>query len=427
MTKTFSQIIKPFSYITFSIVLVTLLNPRPFSDITRGIIYGLIPLYGLISIIYNRKQLIDETPLFFLAFIFNIFICFLIIIHRDFMTYGFCVINNIFFCYASFYKKQNGEIQSNIEKIILLIILFSLFFSIVSLLIDPIFLNTNLLEKLHNNKIKFFDDKISHGDRLYGLGGHPNTTGAICFIGIICSMYEILSNKKNKLIQICSFFNIPLCVLCIIMASSRTSMLAVTGFSFVFLVLFIMNWRKMEEKQHLNFIFFCLVLIMLFAILAIYLLLNTENPIDVIKIKILRTNTIKGATGRVNIQEKVIELSKNHLLLGIPDSSIIKTIGYTAHNAYIQVLASAGILGLFLYLAIWAYAIYCNIRILLKRKTVKSETYLLASFLLSTIIAALLYSFYEATLYLDLSLPTYFITYCTYLSGQLWSNENKES
>lgn len=373
--------------------------------------------------------MISKTPMFYISMTFNCLVLLLTILHKDIMVYGFCVLNNIFFCYTSFYEKKESEIKNNIETIIVFILIFSLFFSAISLILNKLILESGLLEKLHTYGIKFFDDKVNtyYGGRLIGLGGHPNTTGVICAIGIMCSEYILLRKQQNMPILLCSYINIILGILCIIKASSRTSMLAVTIFSFIFLLCFILNWKKLETNQKKHFFLFCIMLLVFFILFFIVLWSISDNPIDIIKTKILRTDTIKGATGRVNIQEKVLNLSKGHVLSGIPDSSIINTIGYTAHNAYIQVFASSGIFGLILYIAMWIYAVYSNIRtIYLNYAANERIDYLiLSAFLLSTVIAAIFYSFYEATFYLDLSLPTYFVTYCVYLSGLLYDRTKR--
>jgi len=202
-----------------------------------------------------------------------------------------------------------------------------------------------------NNLNLFFTDKgypvffnfIGIPGRNYGVFAHPNILGEVSVI----SFLYILSSKS--LIRYKLFMVVPLT--CILKSGSRTSII---GLVVGIIIYFLFRSKLLSQvNQKITFEFPLIVGLFLSGIFLVLtsILVNLVAYLD--------PNSL---TSRVSIWQTSLDLTKNHLLIGIGwgwqgraiESQYLNTWEASAHNQILEILFSSGILGLIVFVILIA-------------------------------------------------------------------------
>ncbi|WP_353150639.1 O-antigen ligase family protein [Flavobacterium sp.] len=240
-------------------------------------------------------------------------------------VFNFTLFQNIllYWLIASDIKKQNIQVNS----ILLYFIVSIVFMSI--LLLFGIGIGQEFEENV--TRITFF-------------GNNPNTVGVLAGLAIAFSLYFILNPSKTfqkkgllVLIVIPSFVNL------IILSGSRGALISTV---IVVLFMFIMKKSTFIKK---------IIFIGLLVVISNYLIDKVKES-DLMFTR-LTESLEKGSTaGRSDIWEDVIELWKNRPLLGYgatgfeTEMIIIYGSGKDAHNLFLYILVTSGLIGLCIFL-----------------------------------------------------------------------------
>ena len=431
----FDRIFNCFVFFSFSIMLCAFLNPDPFHPIFRACLYGLVPIYGILLLLYwyRKKQIKLLTNIYIYIYallIYALFLFLALLVHHEFIDYGFIYLSTILFILIGLYEREAVEIKKEIDFIAAFFVYFTLAYSIISLFVDMSFsLRPDLLQNLDTHGISFFNSKVSNfmqGKRLKGFGRHPNVTGLVCAFGIICSVYNGIFNKTRTL-RCFSYVSISVNSIAILICSARSSMLlfAISCFMILALSIALGVFKNGEYRRNLIILLCFLILFALLLAAAFFLLF--DSPIDVLFDVVLRTDTIKGATGRSTLQKIAIKATTSrNPILGIGYHNLYKVLdGYGAHNLYIQIYATAGIICVMAYITMCAYSIYSAIKLFIVHKKLSEEANICNIFAFAMIVGNLLENCYESTLFLYFSGRSLFFYMLFTVPIVIWNNYKK--
>lgn len=223
-------------------------------------------------------------------------------------------------------------------------------------------------------------DRIRIGfseSRLFGIFGDPNYGATIAVVAIILSLYYLFNKKNNKLslpLQIVLSVNILIQVSYVILSGSRSGILTCYLIMFIFVFIYVMNLSKIREmniflKVILGIVcavFFSVVVIVAFDVLKYLLeklptLFHTKKiPTD--RVSLVREDVAENSdisNMRFSIWKSAIEIFETTWLFGTSPRNLIlyaKDVlpetyisikGIVTHNAYINILVSTGIFGIF--------------------------------------------------------------------------------
>lgn len=339
-----------------------------------NVIFGFVG--GIIFLLNIKKLIIKNYTLEFL-FIFIIVISSLLG-DKAFLIENF---EKILLCFLQFivllhYNDWTDKLETNIELIKKVFILFSSVASLISLVL--------YLINFHAYFSKFEVGYL--GDDLIGIYINPNTGGVIAAISIVFSYFYFVK-MKSKNGKIILMMNMLLQLSIILYAHSNASLILVVSF-FIFQYLF--NLMKRKKSQNLNCI-----------------MLETFFVADIIEI------VNKLANGRLNLWIIALMIIRDHFFFGVSPVAVSSNIeSYSKlyelhvpsqnnggmHNSYFQLFTSVGVLGGI-----------CGISIIVRNLCRGIRNEVVDSKYISFCLSVLIYCFFESTLFFQpLCLPMIF-------------------
>ena len=195
------------------------------------------------------------------------------------------------------------------------------------------------------------------GNRLAGITGTANVIGYISAFSCM-ALYYYRRYLPQK-ISLSFWFLVAVNVLALVMSNSRTSMMALAG-SIIIAGIF----RASPAKLAGLFIFVCTAIIFVLAVdlNIIFAMLSRSGD----------TSEILTATGRFSVWETALRLIGEKPLLGWGYGSMNfvlpaqkSEVGFAAahaHNAFLQVFLSIGLVGLCCFLLVMALKIYFSVK-----------------------------------------------------------------
>ncbi|GEM_PF-6739673 len=398
----------------YSSCIFAFLIPQQFSDSFRFLLYLMSSVFAFAIIIYsiinkkndsiaNNAYPIKNVSSYALV-LFGIVSVIINIVHKEFLVHGLAACTELLLLYVSFMPRDSAHLEKEIQSIPLYYSFISLFGSVVSLLIIPIYkIYPQITEIYINNNISTLSrmviTAISEPSRLTGYGLHANVTGLLCGMGVICSIIIILKNKDNKLWKyIISAINIITCCVVLLISSSRTSILAACGFTFLLLIVYFAQ-RGEKEKRVKQILLIALLLAICCLIILFIVMIASSEARTVIFNKIIRVDSIKTATGRTILQEKVLKAAKISPFIGISQEDVadLTTVG-NSHNVFIEILAVTGVPNLIIFSLGILFIIVSAVKIGIKSKYLNSESALNYAICTGLFVAILIDNSFEMTL-----------------------------
>lgn len=255
--------------------------------------------------------------------------------------------------------------------------------------------------------------------RFQGITGHPNTLGnivAYCYIiGFACCLLQP-QKASNWILLLCG----TVATAVVLVGSQCRSAMLFTGVSVTgFYVFYLVFWRKRLPRK-VSLAAGAVLLLLIFALIAFILLFFISPQVQETVLGLLRVPYDEGkstnetlstmvdyfhdASGRDEIRTISIENWKNNILFGVTTDSVLE--GYTqqtitnskgSHDSFIQILATLGIVGLLLFLIMYASAFYCSIKAAISPLSYEVRT--ISMTIIVILVATAVNSTYENQLY----------------------------
>ena len=249
---------------------------------------------------------------------------------------------------------HGGVITPNIVTLLLLMIIVGLNSDLCEVSLKAIASSCHLLIILSIFSITFklnprdfyapsegypvYFDFLGIPGRNYGVFSHPNTLGQTAAL----SALFLLANRNNPLLLLAPVF-------CILKCGSRTSIISLTVGAVVFLIVSILQSsnnakiRKVESPLVIGTFLFGIFVASTFQFLNYIRFLDPSS-----------------LTGRVSIWQSSLTIFQSSPIIGLGwdwesravDSQLLNVWSVSAHNMLLEIIFSAGILGLLLFLAI---------------------------------------------------------------------------
>ena len=347
-------------------------------------------IYLTVPFIITNKMMLDINTLRLLQFsVLNSVAIMYIFFVKDLTSIFFKVITNkILICLAGFILWALGSYfyAINGNEVIIRIFTFINFFvfilSISTFLIYSnisfkkisLFISLILLAeifysyKAYFNIIEFSDYNFNMNNQIIGLFGNRNVTTSIYLLQIPFVIYTYLNSSKVYL-KILSLFILYSTLFMVFLLSSRTSYLIMIVLSGLYFLAYVYynktNTSKFIKSQ---FSVFSLAVLLTFLLSSVSLGFNSEasavNRVTTIDVKDYSTAT------RIRYYGYAFEHLFKNPIFGVGlgnwkiesinyDSDNITSyiVPYTMHNDFLETAVELGVLGLFLYLAIFAIPI----------------------------------------------------------------------
>jgi O-antigen ligase len=341
------------------------------STVFRSFLYYSLILYFISIIVFlqNYNQV---------TYIINIFlwISFIIVIVSErikvFSVNG--VINYYFFfilygLFSSFWAIETFDtIFRSLQLFIILINLFVIWNAFEKFNFEYTFIYGILISVIINYLLIFgvfhvpFDIVMQGGGaRVMGTVGSPNTLALLMILSMLVSIYVIeVKNNINKFIYFLLYVNIFVSLYIIVLTISKK------GILFGFFLFFIYILFLLKRVKNILKIFISLIL---FSV-AIYNFVGIEtlnNNLERVKSRFSymseafesKVVTLNSTTYRKILIKDGLEKFQNKPLLGygLDNYKYVSVIKEYAHNNYVELLASLGIIGTFLYYAMYVYTL----------------------------------------------------------------------
>ena len=255
--------------------------------------------------------------------------------------------------------------------------------------------------------------------RFQGITGHPNTLGnivAYCYIlGFACCLLQP-QKASNWILLLCG----TVATAVVLVGSQCRSAMLFTGVSVIgFYVFYLVFWRKRLPRK-VSLAAGGVLLLLIFALIAFILLFFISPQVQETVLGLLRVPYDEGkstnetlstmmdyfhdASGRDEIRTISIENWKNNILFGVTTDRVLE--GYTqqaitnskgSHDSFIQILSTLGIVGLLLFLIMYASAFYCSIKAAISPLSYEVRT--ISMTIIVILVATAVNSTYENQLY----------------------------
>ena len=148
--------------------------------------------------------------------------------------------------------------------------------------------------------------------------------------------------KQNRFLKIINIAYIPLAIFAILLTGSRTSL-----FALIPAIIYIARPKRLDIGQ------FIIIAVFLIASLFVILSIIPQAVIDRLATTASSISS-EDIGGRVNIWRDALAVFSQHPFIGVGTGTHNYTIGGSAHNTYLSVLAESGLIGLFLFFFILA-------------------------------------------------------------------------
>ena len=344
------------SFLIISITLIALLVPQPFNDLNRGIIYGIILVYGAIFCTYNIKRIFSNRSwLFWLGIAFYLETTLAYCINGNIMKVGFAHLQYLFIYLAASILNKDDDLTYEFNKLSRIFTVLGIGMALCSYLTMylklyyPDFIQTlpSELARMINNSGTLIDNNT----RLIGFAINSNLTGNFCALSAILSFYLLIKERSIKW-KITSLIDILLCLNIIFLrCASRTAMMLFIAFP-LFLLLILLSITKNKKTRKI----FKYAILILTTVLLITLIIFTCNKslrtffLD----RIIRIDTLKSGSGRINLFTKSFAITEGHKLWGINKQVFIDAFGVTSpHNSYLELMVHAGLPAMLLFIAFY--------------------------------------------------------------------------
>lgn len=402
--------------LTLSIAILILFTSQPFGDITRGAIYAIAAIHALITFFFslktNGKLNVSIGSVSLISFYLLTTILF--IIHNDIMSLGLSHLHLFFIILNCFITDSTNRIENELIYISKLFVGFGLYkilgsftaFAIMKFIPSV----TDFMPGFIATVIK---NSYTNPQRPNGLTLNPNTLGAVTALSCWCSFYLFyrLDDRKWKTVSIITIIS---GIFLSLRVASRTSLLIMACFGFVFILLSLLSWRYNSKNVNKNSMLIISVVFLLLLIL-IGLFVFSEPVRTYFLDVVLRFNSLKTASNRTVLQKAALEATRNNRLWGISyvelSRNVLSGIGHT-HNVFIQVIVSAGIPAFLLFVIFVAYSLYCSLKIIMVCKKTNKLNKITGWFIFSAEVAVLIQSMFEQFLiasYVPASIFAYII------------------
>ena len=348
-----------FFYLSFLCIIFN--ESRFFSTVFQFTVYCIPILYGLLLILteLNKKQIKFSPiiPFYFISF-FYLLSAIIMVIHKDILTLGLGHLFYYILICICFIDKEDRNITEEIISIMKMLTIAAIVVSFLSISFIPyVEQNIEKFSWTDKNTLTALTVIAKEPSRLVGMLGHPNKTGNFCAICIIGSELILFSQNQKKWKAV-SIVSILLSSLTILLTGSRTAMLMTALFTIIFIILLFCT-GLMKEKNTLKTLLLFIGIMLIFCILALVFLVAT-NKVEFFLNHIIRTDSMQSGSGRTWIRAKAFEISKENRLIGVSRKYLTDIIGVDAHNTYYEILATAGVPALILYLCFIFYSIPKN-------------------------------------------------------------------
>lgn len=207
--------------------------------------------------------------------------------------------------------------------------------------------------------------------RAQGITSNPNQLGFIMWYGIVIGSLILLTSRK-LLINIIVLAVMAFFLILLFNSGSRKSLAA----TLIFLVL--AGFLFMKDRNLTVMILIVFISFIAFNFGYDYILENTA-----VGARLTADNIEGGANVRLNIIEEGIEFFKYSPVVGIGLGSFssYNSDGYVAHNDYIEVIASMGLVGFLLYMGIF-YDFFKNLIFIYNKKILPNYFIIASGFLM---------------------------------------------
>lgn len=321
------------------------------------IVYGVLYTYSFITIIVNyiRGQKLYIHPMLIAVSLYYLHYMVCVTVNGYFMV-GFTPLLQLFLLtVACFFVRRNDDYVSDFSYMSKVLTIMGLVMAGLSLFISHIYYNHYDFVSVLPECIKAIIDfagPIPPNGRLSGLLSGPNATALYSSVCAMFALYLFFSMNTGTGWKITACANILTALYIIfIRTSSRTSMLSILAFLFLFIALFYLVLSKNKKRNLI--IFFCSIAIC-FSLIA-FMFYTNESFHQIVSKHILRTESLSTGSGRLKLYEAAYELGKGNRLFGISRQALVDATGdpnaLHAHNLILQLLTFTGIPGLILYCA----------------------------------------------------------------------------
>jgi hypothetical protein len=248
--------------------------------------------------------------------------------------------------------KYGGVITPNILSLLLLIFVVGLNFDLYKVALKSIALSVNILILLSfvaivlrlNPRNYFassegypvFFDFLGIPGRNYGVFSHPNVLGQAASLSILF----ILESRKNYLLLITP-------VICLLKCGSRTAIISILVGLMIFLVVRVMKTRKSARIERIKN-----PIVIGFFFLGIFVASSFQF------LSYIRFLDPGALTGRASIWQSSLSIFSDSRLNGLGwgweeraiDAQLLNTWAVSSHNAILEIIFSAGIIGIIIFL-----------------------------------------------------------------------------
>lgn len=333
------------------------------------IIYGLLIGYSLLFFAYNiRRQKMLQIPMLYVLIAYYLYFLLAVCINGSVIVNGAAILQLFLFSLIAFFVRDSKDLIKDITAIAKMMIIAGIFMSLGSLLIALLcHTNPDLINDLPS-KIGAFLVKVT-GDfprRLTGLNNNPNGTAEFCTVSTIMSIFILTFERKTKWVVL-SLINI-ICSLNLIVlwTNSRTNMAALFAFTMAYFIIFFFISNN-ENKSLKKIAIIIITVVVICTLIMTAIILTSQTLRDFILERVLRSSSLKTASGRDSVYRVAVELGEGHRLFGYNISELAQRIAPHAHNMFLQLLSFAGVPGLVLFSIYFLYTSYVAIKNLLNK------------------------------------------------------------
>ena len=416
-------------------IISLLFESVSFTETLFGWVNGIFIFWGFIlsiNVIFNNPDKLDiqgkrEALLFLLLSIFTSLINF----SSNFLMNIITSFHN-FMCIFLFLGMNKNTSKEKIEKEMIFILKFFVFFSIIFSTIGIYFIFNKVPYFFQGRKLGIYDS------RFYGISTNPNQAGLISVISIFAC--DLLSNFKKKENNILLIFCLIINLITLFLTDSNASFVFLTAYLGVRMVY--ENFSKYEKIKEIRFVRETIfIFTFLITIASMFLLVRTacqkfvsnlasdsektlETSIDITKINNnIKQNEIqigRGqhelSSGRIQLFKQGIKLSKIHPLIGIGRENLpyygkiylhggllFPSKHQDLHNIYLTLIVSYGWIGITLFFIF----ILINMKVIIMKifSEIHSKNSKFLSKLLAIIVAYFAYGMFEIGIMSGMLLP----------------------
>ena len=425
------KLLNPQSFLHFALIWTTFIYAVRWSWYVGGAFLMVLPIYASCLIIYNLTQKKRKLPFFptLIVSIYYLYIFIIHILHRDIAEHG----AGDFYCFAFILVcLLSGSKEEYVERFVLVcktMLYISIVVGIASIICSELKItNYSAIPSMLRNTIQAITDGYDEA-RKNGLMGNPNSTGHWCAYGLMFGTVVLFLNPHSLKYKLLFIIDLLLTIYILVITGSRAALLSILIFAFLLLLFYFLYLKKYLPSDFNKFINYVVItiIILIFLILIFFIISNnfsywvlsflripfSENSStsDLINSTLL---SFKDASNRGNLRQYSIQAWKDNPIFGISTSNLIldyfepgSTINTKngSHHLFIQLLATTGIIGFILHIAIWASSII-GVRLAFKvsKKNKEVDSTIINTFTTIMLIVILIDNLFEVYLYTSITI-----------------------